>query len=200
MRAERRSGSVRSRKVTALLLASALFLVIVAAVFLIPEYGPTMTVSELNLVGPTACGIISQSDPGFSLAPGGSEQFSAHVVPDRGECVVDAVTSETPGFVVLRSNTPLWVTSQPAVLTWVVQAPLSYQGNLTLNFTGIPLPTSPTPSNNSSCPSPCISSHIPGELYFLSYGEVLPAGWLVVEAGSIGAVVVAATLTSVRRR
>ena len=175
------------RWVVSLVFVSALLCVFVATVFMVPGPASTVRVSAVNLYGPTGCGIASQLAPGFNAPAGGQEQFSAQVFTELGGCVVDSVIAATPGFQVIATNAPLVVTPTSATLWWIVQLPLSFQGNLTLNFIGTSSGISPTAP--SGCASPCISSHVPSELYQYNFGEALPSGWIAFESAAAGGVI-----------
>jgi hypothetical protein len=190
---------MRGRAALALVIASAAVIAVLAGVFIFPGSGPTVTVSSVNFVGNGACSIL-MIGPGFVAAPGTEEHFSGLV--DNNEqrnCTIQSIRSETPGFTVVGANVPLEVHPGVEALSWVVQLPFYFDGNLTLNLTGTWSPVSTTPANNTTCPSPCISTHIPSGLYFYTFGEVLPAGWIVVEAGSVGTLIGAITWAATRR-
>ena len=182
---------MRGRTVLALVIASATFCTALAGLFVLPGSGPTVTVTEVSLVGGGGCGII-ETQPGFAAAPGAEEHFSGQVDNnERGTCTILSIRSETPGFTVTGANVPLVVAPGTQTLSWLVQVPFFFSGNLTLDVSGFWTSNNPAPTNNSSCPSPCISSHVPSGLYFYSAGEVLPADWMLVEAGSVGTLVCA---------
>ena len=190
---------MRRRTVLLAWIASAALLGALAAVFVIPGSGPTVTVTSVNLVSSGGC-VIDELTSGFSTPPGGEEQFSGQVLySNPGTCTIDSVRSATPGFIVTAASVPIDVTSGTGTLSWVVQVPLFFHGSLTLEFFGTRSGDHPTPVNNSSCASPCISTQIPSDLYFYSFGAVLPSGWVVVEAGSVGAMVGAVAWTYSRR-
>lgn len=177
---------MRGRTALAIVIASAAVIVAVAAVFVVPGSGTTVTVNAVNLVGWDTCDV-NQSAVGFSASPGAVEHFSGQVLNDgQGNCTIQSIRSNTPGFTVITASVPLFVPPGVRTLTWLVQLPLFFNGNLTLNFTGMWSPANPTYPSNSTCPSPCFSSGVPSQLYFYTFGEVLPSGWIIMEAGSLG--------------
>jgi len=191
---------MRGRTALAVVIATAAFLGAVSAVFVIPGSGPTVTVTGVNFVGDGACGILMTA-PGFSSAPGAEEHFSGQVLNDeQSACTIQSIRSETPGFTVIRANVPLVVAPGAQTLSWVVQVPFYFDGNLTLNLTGSWLPSNLAHSTNTSCLSPCVSTHIPSGLYFYTFGQLLPAGWIAVEAGSVGTLICASARVTTRRR
>ena len=148
---------MRGRTALAIVIASAAMLAALAAVFVIPGSGPTVAVTNVNFVGNGPCGIL-MTDSGFSAAPGAEEQFSGRVTNNMpNTCWIQSISSETPGFTVVGANVPLVVPSGVKTLSWMVEVPFYFNGNLTLNFTGGWAPFNGTPVSNSTCPFPCIS-------------------------------------------
>ena len=171
MRGGAHHGGVKSRAALTVVVALAAVLAVLAAVFIVPGSGPTVTVTGVNFVGNGACGILMTA-PGFSATPGGAEQFSGRVSnTNPGACTIESIRSETPGFTVTEANVPLVVAPGFGALAWTVQVPLYYDGILTLNFSGFWSPANVTPpANNTSCPPLCFTSHIPSGLEMYSWG------------------------------
>jgi hypothetical protein len=191
---------MRGRTALAVVIASTAALAALAAVFVVPGSGPTVTVTGVSFVGNGACGIL-MTDSGFSAAPGAEEQFSGRVAnTEQSPCTIESIQSATPGFTVVGASVPLVVAPGFGNLAWTVQLPLYYDGILTLNFTGNWSPMETNFTSNSSCPSPCFHTQIPSGLEMYSWGEVLPAGWFLVEAGSVGTLIGAVALATARRR
>lgn len=192
---------MRGRTALAIVIASAAMLAALAAVFVIPGSGPTVAVTNVNFVGNGPCGIL-MTDSGFSAAPGAEEQFSGRVTNNMpNTCWIQSISSETPGFTVVGANVPLVVPSGVKTLSWMVEVPFYFNGNLTLNFTGGWAPFNGTPVSNSTCPFPCISfGPEPSGLQMFSWGEALPAGWFILEAGSVGTLIGAVAWAATRGR
>jgi len=191
---------VRRRAALAILIASAAFVAAVSTVFVVPGSGPTVTVTAVSFVGDGPCGV-AMEQVGFSAAPGAEEHFSGLVTDtQRGNCTIQSISSETPGFKVIGANVPLLVTPGVTALSWLVQVPFYFDGNLTLNVSGAWAPWNGTYVDNSSCPSPCAQSVPPSGLYMYTFGEVLPAGWFIAEAGSLGVMIGTVAGAATRRR
>ncbi|MGD0588872.1 MAG: hypothetical protein ABSA63_08800 [Thermoplasmata archaeon] len=191
---------MRRRAALAIVVGAAALLATLSAVFVVPGSGPTVTVTAVNFVGDGPCGV-AMEQVGFSAAPGAEEHFSGLVTDTQPDnCTIESISSETPGFTVIGANVPLLVTPGVTALSWLVRVPFYFDGNLTLNVSGAWAPWNGTYVYNSSCPSPCAQSVPPSGLYMYTFGEVLPAGWFIAEAGSLGVMIGAVAWAASRRR
>jgi len=166
----------------ALVVAAALIIVVsVGVMFLVPNWGPTVKVTSVNFVGAGTCAV-DQTGPGYSVGPGGVEEYSGMVVNSQSDndCIIDSIVASTPGFTVVDANTPLWVAPGEAAIHWFVRAPSLFDGVLTLNFSGHWFSGAPAPSS--------VGSSIPGGIYDLHFGETYPTVAVLVVAIGVGAV------------
>jgi hypothetical protein len=168
-------------------LIAAVSLSLVAGLVLIPGPWSPVAVTGVDLAASSGC-FIEEQGPGFTAGSGGVELFSGWILNSENRtCTVDSIGSSTPGFSVIETNLPLVVPPGGASISWQVELPLTYRGVLTFDFAGTVSSTTAPPATNASCPSPCVTTQIPPDLYQYHYGPGMPSAGIGLLGAAVGA-------------